>query len=221
MKKIYILLITLLVTSQSFSQINEKQVNISLGVQPCLTASVDNIKYKKAIKLWKKFFKPYGKVKRNRKAKEYYSTGVKVNRIKVGDPIDVYMKILEATDGVNLNLCIDLGTAFVSKDMQDEYTGAENLLDEFLIYIKEYQLNEKLEEEEDNLKDLESDLKSKRKKNKKLHSSIEKYKQKIIEAKEDIEKNLQEQEDLKNMIKLQNEKVKQVQEDIENLKKQK
>ena len=219
MKKIYALLITLLLVGQSFGQIKEKQVNISLGVQPCLTSSIDNIKTKNAAKLWKKFFKPYGKVKRNRKAKEYYSTGVKVNRIKAGDPADVYMKIVEAADGVNLNLCIDLGTAFVSKDMQEEYTGAENLLEEFLIYVKEYQLKEELDDEEDNLKDLESDLKSKRKKNKKLHRSIEKYKQKIVKAEEDIEKNLQEQEDLKKSIELQNEKVKQVQEDIENLKK--
>ena len=219
MKKIYTLLIALLIVGQSFGQIKEKQVNISLGVQPCLTSNIDNIKAKNAAKLWKKFFKPYGKVKRNRKAKEYFSTGVKVNRIKSGDPVDVYMKIVEATNGVNLNLCIDLGTAFVSKDMQEEYTGAEKLLDEFLIYVRGYQLNEKLDEEEDILKDLESELKSKRKKNKKLHSSIEKYKQKIVEAEENIEKNLQEQEDLKKSIELQNEKVKQVQEDIEKLKK--
>ncbi len=219
MKKIYTLLVALLVVGQSFGQIKEKQVNISLGVQPCLSSSIDDIKSKTVVKLWKKFFKPYGKVKRNRKAKEYYSTGVKVNRIKTGDPVDVYMKIVEAADGVNLDLCIDLGTAFVSKDMQDEYAGAENLMKEFLVYVDKYKLEEKLEEEEDKLKDLESDLKSKRKKNKKLHSSIEKYKQKIIEAEQDIEKNLQEQEDLKKTIELQNEKVKQVQKDIDNLKK--
>jgi len=219
MKTIYIIIFSVLIAGQSFGQITEKKVNLSLGVQPCLSTNIENIKEKKIAKLWKKFFKPYGKVKRNKKAKEYYSTGVTVNRIKSGDPIDVYVKFVEAADAINVNLCFDMGTAFVSKDDTEAYNGASDVLNEFVLYVKESQLKDKLKEVEDELDDMESDLKSARKKNKKLHSSIEKYKQKIQEAEDDIEKNLQKQEDLKKNIKLQTEKVLKVQKQIKALKK--
>jgi len=219
MKGIYIIIFSVLIAGQSFGQIQEKKVNLSLGVQPCLSSNIENIKEKKIAKLWKKFFKPYGKVKRNKKAKEYYSTGVTINRIKSGDPIDVYVKFIEAADGININMCFDKGTAFVSKDDMEAYNGASDVLNEFVIYVKESQLKDKLEDEEDKLDDMESDLKSARKKNKKLHASIEKYKQKIQKAEDDIEKNLQKQEDLKKNIKLQTEKVMEVQNKLKALKK--
>ncbi len=209
----------ILIVGQSFGQVKEKQINLSLGVQPCLSTNIDNIKEKKIAKLWKKFFKPYGKVKRNKRAKEYYSTGVTVNRIKSGDPVDVYIKFVEAADGINMNLCLDLGTSFVGKDTPQEYKGAENVVNEFVVYVKESQLKDELEDAEDDLSHLEKSLKSARKKNKKLHRNIEKYKQKIIKAEEDIEKNKDKQEDLKKNIKLQTDKVKELQNDIKALKK--
>lgn len=219
MKKTYTILIALFIVGQTFGQVIEKKTNMSLGVQPSLSTDIDNISQKQIIKLWKKFFKPYGKVKRNKKAKEYYSTGVRVNRIKSGDPVDLYMKFNEFADGVNINLCIDLGTGFVSKDNPNEYSGAVDVLDEFVLYVESYKLNEKLEDEEDELDDFESSLKKAKKKNIKYHKNIEKYKQYIMEAEEDIEKNLLEQKSLKKSIQMQLEKIKVTNEEIKNLKK--
>lgn len=218
MKKIYILFISIFIFNQAFSQIKEKQVNISLGVQPCLSQDVQNIDNKETAKLWKKFFKQYGKVKKNSKAKEYYSTGIRVNRIKSGDPIDVYAKFVDFADGTNINLCFDLGTGFLSKkDTPNEYDGALEFLDEFVIYVERFVVEEKLKKEEKMLSKLEKSLKSVKKSNKKLHDKIDNYNKKITKAEEDIRQNVIEQEELDRQIQDQALKLKKVQRELENI----
>jgi hypothetical protein len=169
-------------------------------------------------KLWKKFFKDYGKVKKNRKAKEYYSTGVRVGRIKAGDPIDVYAKFVEFENGVDINLCFDLGTEFLnSKTTPNEYNGAEKLINEFVVYVKRYIVGEKIKKEEKELKKIEANLKSARKKNKKLHDKIENYQKNIEKAEDDIKENILLQEELKVKVQEQANKLKEVQREMDGI----
>lgn len=218
MKKMYFLFISIFIFNQAFSQIREKQVNISLGVQPCLSQDVQDIDDNETAKLWKKFFKQYGKVKKNSKAKEYYSTGIRINRVKSGYPVDVYAKFVDFSGGTNINLCFDLGTGFLSKkDTPNEYDGALELMNEFVIYVDRYVVEEKLKEEEKMLSKLEKSLKSAKKDNKKLHDKIDDYNKKINEAEEDIRNNIIEQEELDRQIQNQAQKLKEVQRELENI----
>jgi len=215
---IHIIVFLLFTTVSVFGQITEKHEKMSLGIQPCLTTEVLNIKVKTVEKLWKKYFKAYGKVKKNKRAKELYSTGVRVNRIKSGDPIDVYLKVSKFEGGVNLCIWYDLGTKFLSeKDTPNEYNAGEELLEEFSIYLRKYIIEKELKTEEDSLKKVKKKLRSSKKKNKKLHEKIKSYKEKILKAERGIKENLLEQDELEKQIETQILKVKEVEEKLGNI----
>ncbi len=217
MKSLYIILLSLFVVNSSFGQIEEKKVNISLGVQPCLSTTVTDIKQNRVEKLWKKFFKEYAKVKRNRKAKEYYSTAVRLNSISTNE-MDIYAKFEEFATGVDIHLCYDLGNGFINKqETPNEYEGAKDFTNEFRIYAKTYVLEEKLEEQEDILKDLKDDLKDAQKDNKKFHDKIDDYTKKIQELEKKIETNVLEQQDFEKKIEEQLLKVKEAQDNLRNV----
>ncbi len=217
MKSIYFILISLFAINVSFGQIEEKKVNISLGVQPCLSATVTDIKQNRVEKLWKKYFKEYAKVKRNRKAKEYYSTAVRLNSITQSE-IDVYAKFEEFATGVDIHLCYDLGNGFINKqETPNEYEGAKDFTNQFRIYAKTYVLEEKVEVQEEILKDLQDDLKDSKKKNKKFHDKIDDYTKKIQEIEKEIESNVLEQEDFEKKIEEQLLKVKEAQDNLRNV----
>ncbi len=217
MKSIYVILISLFVINTSFGQIEEKKVNISLGVQPCLSTTITDIKQKDVEKLWKKYFKEYAKVKRNKKAKEYYSTAVRLNSITPSE-IDVYAKFEEFATGVDIHLCYDLGNGFINKqETPNEYDGAKDFTNQFRIYAKTFVLEEKLEEQEEILKDLQKDLKSSKKENKKFHDKIDDYTKKIQELEKKIETNVLEQQDFEKKIEEQLLKVQEAQDNIRNV----
>ncbi|HHH54102.1 MAG TPA: hypothetical protein ENK91_10615 [Bacteroidetes bacterium] len=218
MKTIYSFLIILFLSKFISAQVVEKQMNISLGLQPCLTTTVEGIDNKEVAKLWKKFFKEYGKVKKNSKAREYYSTAVRVNRIKSGDPIDVYAKFDEFGADTKISLCFDLGTAFLSKDeFPEEYYGGEEFVNEFKVYVQKYIVGNKLKEEEKKLDKLDKELKNTVKSNKKLHDKIAMYKDKIKKAESEIELNLQKQDQLKKQMEEQSDKVRDVQAELNSM----
>jgi valyl-tRNA synthetase len=218
MKTLYLFLTALIIPYFLSAQIEEKQINTSLGMQPCLSTTIPNIKKKEVIKLWKKFFKKYGKVKKNNKAKEYYSTGVRVNRIKAGDPIDIYAKFTDFVSDTKVDLCFDLGTAFLSKEeFPDEYNGAEDLLNEFSVYVQRYVVENQLRDEEKKLEKLNKKLKNAKKENQKLHNKIEMYKNKIKKAESDIDLNLRAQKEMTDQIDKQANKVKEIQGKLNNI----
>ncbi len=220
MKTFYLFLAAMIIPYFLSAQILEKQENTSFGMQPCLTTTIQNINKKDVIKLWKKFFKKYGKVKKNSKAKEYYSTGVRINRIKAGDPIDVYAKFTDFVTDTKISLFFDLGTAFLSKEeFPDEYSGAEDFLNEFSVYVRKYIVKNQLKEAEYMLKKLNKKLLKDKKDNQKLHEKIETYKNKIKKAENDIKLNIAAQKDLENKIDLQSMKLKELQNKLNSIDK--
>ena len=221
MKTIFSVLVLLLFSSQILrAQIIEKESNMSLGVQTGNQLILDDVSVKDAEKLWEDFFKEYGKVKRNRKADEYFSTGVRVNRIFTVSNIDVYAKFEERGSSSVMTLWVDLGMAFVnSKDYPTEYKGVVDLMDEFRIYARTYVVKAEYEDAEKALENLKKDLNKLVKQKGDLEDDIAKYEQKIREAKDDIIKNMQDQESQKMAIDKQIEVLKQVQDRLEAIRK--
>jgi CII-binding regulator of phage lambda lysogenization HflD len=206
------------------AQILEKESNMSLGVQRGNEMILIDIEDKEAADLWEEYFEDRydGKVKRNRKADEYYVTGVRINSIFSVANIDVYTKFEERGSNTMMTLWVDLGMSFVnSTDYASEYQGVIDLMEDFRIYARTYAVNKEYEEAEEVLEDLKKDLDKLEKQNGKLHEKIDDYEQKILEAKADIEQNLLDQEGKKLSIDQQIEVLKQIQIKQEDIKKMK
>lgn len=206
------------------AQIIEKEANMSLGVQMSNQVMLDDINDNDAADLWEDYFEGRydGKVKRNRKADEYYVTGVRINSIFTVSNIDVYVKFEERGSNTQMTLWVDLGMAFVnSVEYPTEYKGVVDLLEDFRIYARTYAVNEELENAEDDLESLKKDLDQLESKNAKLHEKIDDYQQKIIDAKAEIEQNLLDQDEKRQAIDRQIEVLKEIQVRLESIKKQK
>lgn len=212
------ILIAVFFLNIAFSQVTERQTNLSLGMQPCLSANIKDMKQKEVEKLWKEFFEKYGKIKYNSKAKEHFSAGVRINRIKSGDPVDVYAKFDEFADGTRFDISFDLGTGFLSKkDYPAEYQGGVEFVKDFVIFIEKYKVEQKMKAEEKALEKLNDQLKDAVKENKNLKEKIVSYEEKIVKAEQEIKENEQKQIDLEKQIQLQSIKVKDVQIEYNNI----
>ncbi|MGE5356093.1 MAG: hypothetical protein ACM3PT_07615 [Deltaproteobacteria bacterium] len=218
MKTSMSILIAVFFLNIAFSQVTERQTNLSLGMQPCLSANIKDMKQKEVEKLWKEFFEKYGKIKYNSKAKEHFSAGVRINRIKSGDPVDVYAKFDEFADGTRFDISFDLGTGFLSKkDYPAEYQGGVEFVKDFVIFIEKYKVEQKMKAEEKALEKLNDQLKDAVKENKNLKEKIVSYEEKIVKAEQEIKENEQKQIDLEKQIQLQSIKVKDVQIEYNNI----
>jgi hypothetical protein len=206
------------------AQILEKEANMSLGVQMGNEVILVDIEAKDAGDLWEDYFKDRydEKVKKNRKADEYYVTGVRINSIFSVSNIDVYTKFEERGSNTVMTFWVDLGMSFVnSEDYPTEYKGVIDLMEDFRIHARTWAVNEELEDAEGVLEDYKKDLDKLEKNNAKLHERIADYEQKIVEAKADIEQNLIEQEETRMSIDRQVQVLKEIQMRMESIKQQK
>jgi len=214
----------LLVIAVSFSmpivyaQITEGQNNMSLGVQNSLETVLDDVLAGDAVKLWTDHMKQFGSVKKNKKADEYYITGVKINQISLGSNVDVYARFVERGSSCTMIVWTDLGTAFVnSKDHPKEFAGFKAFLDEFKLKAKKHSVQKEIELADKDLKKLQKEQDGLFKDNQKLHEDIKKAEDKIAKAKEDIKTNLKDQEAKKMELDKQLEFLKSIQKKLEAL----
>lgn len=212
MKTIY----TLMLAIFSFAAINaqsisEEAVSMSLGKQNAFVVEIDGADEDMVKDVWKKFFKDYGKVKRNKKAKEHYSMAATVPAIGGSDNIDVYAKFEERVGLTNVYLWVDTGSGFVESNENPKMAlGAEDFLTDFYLAVKNKAITEEMKQEEKQLKKYTKELEKLEKKNKGYHEDIEKAKRKIEEAEKNIEQNLKDQEDQRMVIEKQKKIVEEV-----------
>ena len=208
MKTILTSFVIFLLVNLSSAQVVERQSNISLGLQPSLSLSFPDIKSRDLHKLWGDYFKNYGKFKYNRKAKEYHVSGARISTIKSGDPIDIYVKYEDFADGSRIDITFDLATGFLtSRDYPQEYKSAEYFMNDFMLFVDKYKLEQLLKEEEKNLDQLTRDLRKAVSSRDKLLRDIADYEDRIAKAERDIKDNEVLQSDLEKQIEDQNSKV--------------
>jgi len=199
-------------------QITEGQNNMSLGVQNSLETVLEGVTVNEAVKLWTDHMKQFGSVKRNKKADEYYITGIKINQISLGSNLDVYARFAERGSNCTMILWTDLGTAFInSKDHPKEFDGLKSFLEDFKIDAKRFAVQKELELAEKEMKKLQKEQDGLFKENQKLHEDIKKAEERIIKAKDDIKINLKDQEAKKMEIDKQMEFLKAIQKRMESL----
>lgn len=213
MKKIiYTLVLTVCATAMIFAQeVEEKEMTMSLGTQNGFYIDIDGPDEDITEDVVKKYIKEYGKVKRNKKAKEYFSPEIRIPMIGGTDNIALYVKIDEGVGRTSVMAWADKGGAFVNSD--DDPKGAkgmESFLTDIYIAAKKKAIEKEMKKEEKELKKMEKHQSKLEKKNKGYHDDIEDANRKIEEAESNIEKNLKEQEDQKMKIEAQKEKVEKV-----------
>lgn len=221
MKKIILLLccvFSLATISLTGQTVHEDDANMSLGIKNALYVDIEGADTKKAEKAWGEIMKEFGKVKKNRKAKEFYSEQVVIPAIAGSQPLDVFVRFDEKKNLTRAYLWVFDGDEFINSiDHDDESSGAESILKDLFVKSRRFVVEEEVKEEEKIAKNLDKDLNKLRDKNEDLHKDIEKWKreikereERIVQAEKDIESNLIDQDNKELEIDAQQEIVKQV-----------
>ncbi|MBP8726460.1 MAG: hypothetical protein KBF37_07380 [Saprospiraceae bacterium] len=207
-KSLLFALLILTVCQVGSSQVREQKLNMSLGVQPGLSVSIPGASQKFIEKVLKDYLKPSGKLKENKKAKEYYIAGATIRSINAGAPLDLYVSTGEQSAVMHF----DLKTSFLnSTDHPTAYDQASAFVQEFSYEVQRTLTRELLEEEEEKLEKLNDRLNDLGKDNNKFHKEIEKARETIQKRENDLLNNAKEQEMTKVQIDSQTKMVEEVQ----------
>lgn len=217
----FILLFAMIVGSISFTtaqKINEETKSMSLGKQTGFQIDIDGADEDMTEDVWKDFIKDYGKTKRNKKAREYYSVGAQVPLIAGANNLDLYIRFDERVNMTSVMLWVDLGESFVNSDeYPKEAQGVEDFLKDFYLAVRKESIEKEMKEQEKILNKMDKELRKLEKKNTGYHKDIEKAKEKIEKAEKNIEQNLKDQEDQRITIEQQKKVIEEIIERLNNL----
>jgi hypothetical protein len=175
--------------------VSEKKISMSLGPQNCFYVELRGADKKLSEKTFIEFFKPYGKLKENGKAREFFIMATKVTPVGGSSTLDVYIKIEEGKNQATTYVWMDLGGEFLnSKDHPKMAESMRRWMKDYDLEVRKKVVAEELRQEEKQLVQLEKDLKKLKDKYLSYEQDIEKARLKILESEKNIEKNLLEQE---------------------------
>ncbi len=223
MKQIIFTLIAIVasISITDAQEVSEREMSMSIGKQMAFSLEIDGAEENMTKDVLKKFVKDYGKLKRNKKAKEHYIMGARVPMIARSGDVDLYFKLEERVGYTTVNLCIDKGGSFVNSDESpSEAQGAEEFLTELYLAVKKEAITKEMKDQEKELNKMDKDLRKLEKKNNGFHKDIEKAKEKIEKAEKNIEQNLKDQEDQRIRIEQQKKIIEEVIERLNNLGKE-
>ena len=211
-KLIFTALVAVLFSAVVMAQsVSESSMSMSLGSQTGYTMDIDGADEKITEDVFKKMMKDYGKVKKNKKAKEYYGEAIKLPMVAGSDELNLYVKFDERVDSTTVTAWDDLGGAFVNGDEHPkEAQGMESFMSELYVEVKKAAIEKEMKAAEKELKKMSKGLSKLEDKNKGYHNDIEKAKDKIDQAEKNIEQNLKDQEDARVMIAKQKEAVEEI-----------
>ncbi|MFZ1704073.1 MAG: hypothetical protein WAT79_06980 [Saprospiraceae bacterium] len=197
MKRFETLILMFLVIgfSSQAQNVQERKVSMSLGAQNAFVVDVEGANKKIMEDLFKNAIKDYGRIKENRKAREFYMMSTKVTPINGSSPVDLYVKFDESKGIGSAMVWIDLGGAFAnSQEHSNQAKATKAFLQEYYFECRRDVVQSELKEEEKNLDRLEKDYRRLMDKNEGYHKDIENAKQKIAEAEKNIEQNIIDQD---------------------------
>ncbi len=194
------------------AQINPNKRMMSFGPQPALEVSLPNADEDLIIDVWKHYLKKYGKVKRNKKAGEYYLEDERINPIAKKKEISIYM-IPEKEQAV---VFIDLKNGFLSQE-REEYNAAVRFLENYQKAVEIERYKRWIEQEKKKLKSLNKKLTKLSKREKKLHGRIEEARRIIKESEEELKENNAAQKANKTAIEQQVQEINTLLEALEKL----
>ena len=178
-------------TMMSAQNVEAIEKTMSLGKQTGVYIEVEGGEKDDLKDLWEDYMKDFGKTKRNKKAKEYYSENVRIPVISSSNSVDVYVKFEEGRDQATAYIWAVSDGEFV-----DDSKGLQTFVQDYYIIARKEVINKEIKEQEKALKKLDKSMGKLVKKNADYHKDIEKAEDKIRKAEENIEKNLNDQDEM-------------------------
>ena len=199
-------IILMLLTSTAFTQVIEKQMNMSSGEHSGLEVDLP-VDSKSADKIWKEYVKPYGKTDWDRKNKEQVLFNVHISSI-TSSPLTVVARFNQFRDMTKGSFWFKKEGEFLSSDTDTEsLRAAGEFLQEYAYETERHAIREELKKHDKGLNSLEKDLGKLQKKNQNLHKDIEKAKAEIAKKEREIAENLDFQSGKRKDIEIQKEKI--------------
>ena len=219
MQKLFMLFTLLFFTILSSAQsdrVSEKKETMKEGTFNALVVSLPHTDDKVAMKVWKRYIKAYGsKAKKVKKSKEVLSKNVILAGVNNSDPIEVFAKVVETSNGSELIAWFSMGEFFVSSaSFPGDYTSAQNFLVDFAHEVDKELVIIELEEQEKKYKKMEKEMKRLRKKNDGYHKNIAKAKEAIAKAERNIEENERMQEEQVSVMETQSKVIQAIKEKL-------
>ena len=201
-----------MITFTGFTQSEsyEKEVTMSLGNQNAIVVDMMEISEKDATSYWEDYMKEFTKMKKNRKADEFYAEGANIPLIS-DKTLDVYSKIEDLKGSSRLYVWIDNGGAFVSSNTDPGATNAaKGFINDFAVQAEKLHVEALIEAEVKNLGKLEKEFKGLEKDKESYEKEIEEAKQKIAKNEKNIEENIVSQENKTTEIDNQKELIEKI-----------
>lgn len=207
-----------LVSLTSFAQkikVNESDERIAGGKNPALIVNVYEVNVDKVRSEWKSLMKDY-KAKKIDMGDEIKSDNTIITNINDNNSIDISCKVEKVSDNeTKMTVAFYLGGAFLSSsNNKDRCNAAKQFLSDFAVKTTKEAIIAMRKQEEKKLENMQDEQKDLEKRHEKLTSSkedyvqkIEDYKQKIKEAEENMVKNKADQEKKKQEIVVQSKVV--------------
>jgi hypothetical protein len=203
------LLIQVQLVSAQKPEIKTSSQLMVLGDRPCYILNIANSDSRIVEKLWESYAKEtFGsKLKSQKGSKEMFAEECKYKSIS-SNSFAIYSAIKSVGKETSLIVWFDLGTAFLSPEYDRKASeNAESMLGEFLFVIERHYADEKIETEENSVKEAERTLEKLVNQGIDFQNDIKNYEEKIVKAKQELERNGSDQESAKLILEKSKEKL--------------
>ncbi len=182
------------------AEINAQQVQeatrvMSLGTENAYTIQIGGADEKIAEKTLKQFLEPYGKIKEQKKFKEFQLLTTPIAPVSGSSNLDLFVKIQQNGSIVTVTFWARTQTDFINTQRQPEISKKfHNFIQNYQLALEKNIAENAWKLESDLLQKMEKELKKLQESNKNYHHDIQKAKERIAEAEKNIEQNLKQQE---------------------------
>ncbi len=185
----------------------------SFGPQPVVELPLPHAPKDLIVDVWKSYLRPYGKVRYNKKAGEYYLEDAEIPSIHPSSKVDLYF-IAEDSAAIAF--------AFVDKDFIDQQSPHASRFVQFLQSFRREVELERLRRTilaaEKELKSLQRKLRKLEKRERKLHRTIQQAEQTLREAREELPINKKHQRETLQAIQAQQQRIKNLLQQLDSVK---
>ncbi len=199
----YILsVVSLLMTLPMWGQkIDVKEGNEKLGgaFHAALTVVIYEADAPMILKAWKKIMKDSNaKVKNS--DDEVFADNATFTDVSP-NTVDVYASIQKENEGVRFSVAFDLGGTYLSAEQNSGgFRAAKKMVYQYALEVTKEALQQQIKNMESDIKKMEWKENDLQTENDHLHRDIDTYKEKIIKAEKDLQTNLKAQEEVKSSM---------------------
>jgi len=175
------------------------------GIQTSLNISLPDVRKSVVDRVWKNYTRSQlgSTAKYNRKTREFVASQAKAPAISSG-PVNLMSRTSQMGADVYFTLVVDAPSSFLSAGLTPRRaSNAHSLLEDFALEVRREKIRMQIEEEEKNLKQLETSLSQLKSANLRYHREIEMAQQRIARANENIQQNEKDQVTAADQIKAQ------------------